>query len=92
MFLPPEVWDEGVNTASCILEYGLTPQYDWALDNFGGRNPKKDFRHHTNIIFSNGDLDPWHAGGVLYHVNPSGGAVSIYIEGSAHHLDLREPN
>jgi hypothetical protein len=40
MFLPPEVWDESANTASCKSKYGSNPQYDWALDYFGGRNPK----------------------------------------------------
>lgn len=46
--------------------------------------------HHTNIIFSNGDLDPWHTGGVLYDVSDS--AISLYISESAHHLDLRLPD
>ena len=43
MFLPAQIWDEEEVTAGCQKSYGLTPQYDWALDNFGGRNPKKDF-------------------------------------------------
>lgn len=44
----------------------------------------------SNIIFSNGELDPWHAGGVLTNVSKQ--TVSLYIENSAHHLDLRLPN
>lgn len=44
----------------------------------------------SNIIFSNGDLDPWHTGGLLYNVTDK--CISIYIKDSAHHLDLRTPN
>lgn len=66
------------------------PQYSWALDYFGGKNPTKDFMKTSNIIFSNGELDPWHAGGVLEPVSDE--TVVIYIENSAHHLDLRLPN
>ena len=47
----------------------MTPQYDWAFTYFGGKNPKKDFMNASNIIFSNGTLDPWHAGGVLDQVS-----------------------
>ena len=44
----------------------------------------------SNIIFSNGDLDPWHAGGVTFDVSPN--THYVLIEKSAHHLDLRLPN
>jgi lysosomal Pro-X carboxypeptidase len=92
MFLPVEMWDEQENTLSCKLKYGSNPQYDFALDYFGGRNPKKDFKDVSNVIFSNGELDPWHVGGVLYNVTENWKSIAIYITQSAHHLDLREPN
>jgi hypothetical protein len=60
------------------------------LEYFGGMNPKRDFAKASNIVFSNGSLDPWHAGGVLEDVSPD--TVVLYIENSAHHLDLRLPN
>jgi len=87
---PTASWDEKANTASCFAEYGEEPQYNWALDYFGGRVPKRDFMKASNIIFSNGSLDPWHAGGVLETINDQ--CLTLYIENSAHHLDLRLPN
>ena len=52
--------------------------------------PKRDFMKVSNIIFSNGELDPWHAGGVLENVSDQ--SIAIFIKDSAHHLDLRLPN
>lgn len=66
---PPSEWNEKENTLQCKLQYGETPQYSWALDYFGGYVPSKDFMKSSNIIFSNGDIDPWHAGGVLTDVS-----------------------
>lgn len=90
MFVPPQQWDEHQTTVDCMAKYSLTPQFDWALDYFGGRNPKRDFAKTSNIIFSNGALDPWHVGGVNYNVSEE--TIAIYIYESAHHLDLRLPN
>jgi len=44
------------------------------------------------VIFSNGLLDPWRAGGITYNLtNPvSLNTISLLIEKSAHHFDLRE--
>ena len=74
----------------CQTKFGLTPQYDWVFDFFGGLDIEKDFNHLSNIIFSNGQLDPWSAGGVLKQVSPD--IVIIYMLNAAHHLDLRTPN
>lgn len=47
----------------------------------------------TRIIFSNGALDPWHVGGVLALPDAEKREIEIiWIEESAHHLDLRYPN
>ena len=83
-------WDEDDHTKHCQSTYNMTPQYDWALDYFGGRDVAKDFQSSSNIIFSNGNLDPWHAGGVLDNVMPYNHV--IFIQNSAHHFDLRLPN
>jgi lysosomal Pro-X carboxypeptidase len=46
----PRAWNETEHTARCQAKYGLTPQYDWMADHFGGRNPTRDFKSYTNII------------------------------------------
>lgn len=56
---PPSEWNEEEYTAYCQEAYGQTPQYGWALEYFGGINAKKDFMKTSNIVFSNGELDPW---------------------------------
>lgn len=50
----------------------------------------KDFAKLSNVIFSNGVIDPWHSGGVL--TAPNANVTSLYIDNAAHHLDLRSPN
>jgi lysosomal Pro-X carboxypeptidase len=57
-----------------------------------------DFSKATNIIFTNGALDPWSAGGVNAGTpgigangDPSRGIYNFVVGGSAHHLDLRNP-
>ena len=56
---PAATWSDKEDTASCELRYSLKPQYNWALEYFGGTNPKKDFMKASNIVFSNGERDPW---------------------------------
>lgn len=82
------------NTMQCQHDYGLTPDYDWALREFGGYNITQDLKHYSNIVFSNGSLDPWRAGSVqgdeYFFINLK---LPYYvIEGGAHHLDLRLPS
>uniref|UniRef100_A0A7E4VA10 Peptidase S28 n=1 Tax=Panagrellus redivivus TaxID=6233 RepID=A0A7E4VA10_PANRE len=56
-----------------------------------------DFTSASNIIFTNGILDPWSSAGV--NENTPGitnannrGIYNYRVAGSAHHLDLRQPN
>jgi lysosomal Pro-X carboxypeptidase len=83
-------WDKTAFTERCNSTYGQMPKFDWALDFFGGRNPSKDFAHVTNLVFANGDLDPWSAGGVTKNITQD--TIALFIKDSAHHLDLRAPN
>ena len=45
---------------------------------------------YSRIFFANGELDPWHAGGLLESVSDS--IIAHVMPDCAHHLDLRLPN
>lgn len=70
----------------CQKTWGVAPRDLWGQAQFWAENIKSA----SNIVFSNGDLDPWHRGGVTQAPNPSVGV--IMIKGGAHHLDLRGKN
>ena len=91
MFIPQN-FDYDAYTETCQKAFGLTPDYEWALRFFGGYNIEKDFLADTNTVFSNGQFDPWRAGGLNKNVTADGSGLALYIEGGAHHLDLRPPN
>lgn len=93
MFLP-DPWNPESDAAYCLETHGVHSRPSWCLDYFGGWNPMVDFKDVTNVIFSNGSLDPWRIGGVLKQPSDpkKTGTIVIYIEGSAHHFDLRAEN
>lgn len=80
---PPAPFDEKAIAASCEQQFGVTPRDDWIMTWSGGLNITAS----SNIIFSNGKLDPWNGGGVLESLSDS--LIAILIEDGAHHLDLR---
>ncbi|KAJ0063645.1 hypothetical protein NL108_004491 [Boleophthalmus pectinirostris] len=82
----PEEWNFQAFSDECKSMFGVRPRADWAEVVYGG----KDIGAHSNIIFSNGVLDPWSAGGVTHNISES--LVSILIPDGAHHLDLRYSN
>ncbi|VDK78527.1 unnamed protein product [Litomosoides sigmodontis] len=56
----------------------------WSILNYGHQYPTA-----TNIVFSNGYLDPWSAGGWSLKSEVTGPLISIIIKDGAHHYDLR---
>ena len=76
-------WNMTEYAANCMKNFGVKTDFSAALREYGGNNLK----YHSNIIFSNGKLDPWSGGGVL--TAPSEAITVILIEDGAHHLDLR---
>jgi hypothetical protein len=73
-----------------LNNYNLTPRFDWMIDNFGGRDPDIDFASYSNIIFSNGELDPWTVFGLTYTNNFK--ITTIMIKEAAHGVDLNLPH
>jgi len=86
----PSPWDLAMYTKECQDTWGpsVVPQPTLADNLYGGR----DLDSATNIVFSNGLLDPWSSGGVLKSSDSPGGVVAIIIPDGAHHLDLRGSN
>nr|AVA09673.1 putative effector protein [Heterodera avenae] len=59
----------------------------WAMINYGTHYPTA-----SNIVFSNGWLDPWSGGGWMLKPGQQGTLVSLIVEDGAHHYDLRGEN
>ncbi|KAH6796789.1 Serine carboxypeptidase S28 family protein [Perilla frutescens var. hirtella] len=72
----------------CLENYHIKPRPTWITTEFGGHGFKHALKTFgSNIIFSNGLLDPWSGGSVLEDVSES--IVALVTEEGAHHIDLR---
>ena len=81
----PHPWNLTQYSENCKKTYGIGSEKSKALTLFGG----KDLETSTNIIFSNGDRDPWSAGGVLSTDGVNDQNLVIIIPHACHHEDLR---
>ncbi|XP_071721304.1 uncharacterized protein [Rutidosis leptorrhynchoides] len=73
---------------TCWDEFRVIPRPTWITTQFGGHDYKSVLKTFgSNIIFSNGLLDPWSGGGVLENISDS--VVALVTQKGAHHLDLR---
>ncbi|XP_077500595.1 lysosomal Pro-X carboxypeptidase-like [Amblyomma americanum] len=79
----PYTWNATAERERCQKKFGITPDFYRTVMMFGGSK----FSTATNIIFSNGELDPWSAVGI--QEPPTDDVVLITIPGAAHHVDLR---
>jgi lysosomal Pro-X carboxypeptidase len=78
-----DIWNVAPDTNALTMRYG----------GFDIGDGKTDI---TNMIWSNGLLDPWHGGGFFpEHAPPDAAERGLYyfmIASGAHHLDLRGPH
>ncbi len=58
-------YDEAQIQADCRREFGISGDADWSVISLGGM----DWSSASNIVFSNGEYDPWKIG-----VSPSSSA------------------
>eukprot|EP01104_Vermistella_antarctica_P006367 TRINITY_DN17070_c0_g1_i1.p1 TRINITY_DN17070_c0_g1~~TRINITY_DN17070_c0_g1_i1.p1 ORF type:complete len:512 (+),score=105.80 TRINITY_DN17070_c0_g1_i1:41-1537(+) len=89
-FFPAYDFDEAANAQYCEEAWGVIPRPDWITTFYGGTNAS--VISSSNIVFSNGQLDPWRGGGVTSNSTANPDIATVIIEKGAHHLDLRTPN
>uniref|UniRef100_A0A2N9J9L4 Lysosomal Pro-X carboxypeptidase n=1 Tax=Fagus sylvatica TaxID=28930 RepID=A0A2N9J9L4_FAGSY len=72
----------------CWRDFRVKPRPRWITTEFGGHDIKTTLKKFgSNIIFSNGLLDPWSGGSVLQNVSET--IVALVTKEGAHHIDLR---
>ncbi|XAR51410.1 Lysosomal Pro-Xaa carboxypeptidase [Bertholletia excelsa] len=72
----------------CWNMFKVKPRPKWITTEFGGHDFKTYLQNFgSNIVFSNGLLDPWSGGSVLEDISET--IVALVTENGAHHLDLR---
>jgi len=82
-FFEASQWSEAGWKAECEAKWGTTPEVFKMQTIYGGR----DLLAASNIVFSNGGLDPWSTGGIVKDISDS--VITCFMKDGAHHIDLR---
>jgi len=85
---PYQPWNYTADNDACESFFNVGIRGDWPVIQWGNLY-NLNAQDGSNIIFSNGLLDPWHTSGIL--TNKSDSLIAIVIAESAHHLDLWAP-
>ncbi len=81
MFFPRDFSSHAFLQQYCGQKYNVSPRPDWIPASYGGAAYPG-----TNVVFSNGLLDPWSSAGILNATHPS--VIIAVIPEGGHHLDL----
>eukprot|EP01084_Bolivina_argentea_P160291 279155_1 len=84
-------WNATAHIEWCYSTYGIKTQLLWPEINYGGWAPFTSSSV-SNIVFSNGELDPWKGGGVINFNDTEMNIYSIIIPDVGHHIDLMFSN
>ncbi|CAK4635392.1 hypothetical protein LEN26_007089 [Aphanomyces euteiches] len=82
-FFRPTVQNKTADAANCLARWGVQLRPLWANTVYGGW---AGIRAASNIVFSNGNFDPW--GGYGVWESQSDSVIAIPIDQGGHHLDL----
>ncbi|EGG23794.1 hypothetical protein DFA_05930 [Cavenderia fasciculata] len=76
-----------IQQCSDVFGFDFLPNVNWTLLDFGGLNPVT-----SNVIYVNGDIDPWHSLGITASFPAAGeNTETILIHGTAHCADMMMP-
>ncbi|KAH9148515.1 hypothetical protein AeRB84_008154 [Aphanomyces euteiches] len=86
-FFRPHETNVTEDAAECKAKWGVDLRPDWAKTVYGGLDGIKSA---SNIVFTNGNFDPFSGYGISKSLSPP--LLAIPIDGGAHHLDLMFSN
>lgn len=92
----PSPWDADAATQACLDQFGVAPDPLYSSREWGGKriaslgssSSSSSSSTLTNVVFSNGLLDPWHGGGVLDAAGFDASVAVVLIAEGGHHVDL----
>ena len=85
----PQPWNATRESDRCHATWGARPHASWAQTSFGGRAAFASATSSaSNVVWSNGDLDPWSRLGVTRTLSEARALAAVPVKGGAHHLDL----
>lgn len=87
MFNPQE-YNEEEFKRECQKTWGGKFDPDWPFKFYGGSNYAHELKQYSNLMFTNGTMDPWNAGCPQESENPD---VKILTADAPHHMDLQLP-